>query len=369
MIKKGVDYAKIKILIAGGYGSVGTHISELLSQDEKFLPVIAGRSEEKAQALAEKFDCKWTTIDLENKNSIREALRNVNIVISCYIPSGDFNTFLPDIAAENGIHYLDVAAFNNFNESVIQLNEKADKNNAILITAMGLYPGMPGLILASNKDYFDTIDSVDIYFTSGGKMDGLSVLSLQGINLMMDVPPQQWNGKEWIDAGSKGVKENISEPFNKKISFFPFMITYDLLKIPKIIKCNKIVMWSGTESLFQGLVFLLGIKMGFAKDIKKAEKFIKVLRFLGKNKNDNYSMKIVSKGIRDNENLKRIIEMNAPEELLTAIVPVIFCEQIADGYINKNGAFTGPEIVDTSKFIDALKEYDIDYRESIVTGE
>ena len=45
---------KTKILVAGGYGSVGTHISSLLSQNDKFIPVIAGRSKEKAKALAEK---------------------------------------------------------------------------------------------------------------------------------------------------------------------------------------------------------------------------------------------------------------------------------------------------------------------------
>lgn len=350
---------KIRILVAGGYGSVGTHVSSLLAQNDKFIPVVAGKNKDKAKMLAAKLNCEWIGIDLENKNSIQDALKNIDITISCYIPSGDFNIFLPEIAAENGIHYLDIAAFNHFNEKVMRCNKMAVENNTMLITALGLYPGMPGLILASNKDCFDTINSVDIYFTSGGKMDGLSVLSLQGINIMMNVPPTQWNGEQWIKAESKGTKEYISEPFNKKISFFPFMITYDLLKIPEIVKCNKIVMWSGTESLFQGLIFLLGIKMGWAKNLKKAGKFIKVLRFLGKNKNEDYSMKIVTKGIKDNKTLERVVEMNAPEELLTAIVPVIVCEQIVQGIINKPGAFTGPESVNAKNFIKVLKEKDI----------
>jgi saccharopine dehydrogenase-like NADP-dependent oxidoreductase len=289
---------KKEILIVGGYGTVGSHISSFLSKNDQFMPVIAGRSEEKAKALAQKLNCKWKTIDLKNKDAIEDALKNVYMVISCFIPSGDFNTLLPEMAAEYGIHYLDVAAFNDFNERVTGINKKAVENNATLITALGLYPGMPGLIVAGNKDYFDKIDAVDIYFTSGGKMAGLSVLSLQGISLMMAVTPRYWNGEKWTETDSRGTKEYISEPFNKEISFFPFMITYDLLKVPEIIECNKIVMWSGTESLFQGLVFLLGMKLGLAKDIKRAKNFIKVLRFLGKNKNEDYSMKIVTKGIK-----------------------------------------------------------------------
>jgi len=356
---------QLKVLIAGGYGSVGTHISEMLSQDEKFIPVIAGRNEEKAKALADKLNCDWKGIDLGNENSINDALADIDIAINCFIPSADFNTILPELAAETGIHYLDVAAFNNFNERVTGLNKKAAVNKTVLITALGLYPGMPGLVLASNKEYFDRVDSVNIYFASGGRMEGLSVLSLQGINLMMNIPARQWNGEEWIKANSRGTTEYISNPFNKKLSFFPFMITYDLLKIPEVMKCNKIVMWSGTESLFQGLVLLLGLKMGFARTENKAENFLKVLRFLGRKKNEDYSMKIVTKGPKDEKSLERVVEMNGPEELLTAIVPAIVCQQIADGVINKPVAFTGPEVVNIQEFIASLKTKNIGYQETL----
>ncbi len=360
---------KNKILVAGGYGVVGSHISSLLSKNDTFIPVIAGRDEEKAKALARKLNCDWTGIDLENERSMKEALKNVNIVVSCYIPDSGFNTILPELAAENGVHYLDIAAFNGFSDRVTRLNPKAVENNATLITALGLYPGAPGLILAGSNDYFDTIDSIDIYFTSGGKMDKLSPLSLQGVNFMMNETPRRWNGEQWVETGSMGVKEHISEPFNKRISFYPFMITHDLLKIPEIVTCNKMVMWSGTESLFQGLIFFLGMKMGFEKNIRGVETFIKVLRFLGRNKNENYSLKIVTKGVKDNNDLERIVEMNAPEEALTAIVPVIVAEQIARGDIAEPGAFTGPEVVDARKFLDSLKEKNIEFKESLKKDE
>lgn len=55
--------------------------------------------------------------------------------------------------------------------------------------------------------------------------------------------------------------------------------------------------------------------------------------------------------------------MNGPEELLTAIVPVIVCEQIVEGDIKKSGAFTGPEVVNVQKFIESLKTKGINYKE------
>lgn len=353
-----------QVLIGGGYGSVGSHITALISKTTGMIPVVAGRDGEKAKALAQKFGCRWKTVDLTNKNSIENALKNIDIVINCYIPSDDFTTSLPEKAAKSGIHYLDIAAFNNYNERVVDLNKIAAKNNAVLVTGLGLYPGMPGLILAGNKEFFDKIDSVDIYFTSGGKMEGLSALSLQGISQMMNVAPLVWNGDKWVKPVNRGTREYIAEPFNRKISFFPFMITHDLIMLPGIMESGKIAMWSGTESVFQGMVFLVGMKLGFAKKMKKAKKFIRVLRFLGKNKNEDYSMKIVTRGIKDNMIFERVVEMNAPEELLTAGVAGIICEQISDGHIKKAGAFTGPEVVNAQKFSESLKAMDIHYKES-----
>lgn len=354
-----------KILVVGGYGAVGSHISALLSNDERVIPVVAGRNEKKAKALAQKLDCDWKTIDLENPKSVEEGLKGIHIVISCYVPSANFNTLLAQKAAESGIHYMDLAAFEDYNKRVISLGNTAKQNNSTLITALGLYPGIPAIILAGMKDHFDQIDSADIYFVSGGKMEGLSPLSLQGVAHMMSVPPRQWNGKEWILAKPGSTKEYLSFPFDKPVSCFPFLITYDLTQVPELVPCSKINMWSGNETLFQGMVFFLGLKLGFAKTVKRAGKFVKVLRAIGKKQHEEYSLKIVVKGTKDSVNHKRIIEIAGAEEFLTAIVPVIVCEQLVHGDINQPGAFIGPQILNTKKFKDSLKAHDIHYKETI----
>lgn len=352
------------VLIVGGYGAVGTIISALLANNENIVPVVAGRNENKSKTLAEHLNCKWELIDLEKKESIGRVLKKINIVINCYIPSGDFNTLLPELAAESGIHYLDVAAFYTFNEKVIKLNKKAEQNGAILITALGLFPGMAGLILGSNINYFDQIKRVDIFFTSGGNMDKMTPLSLQGIGHLMGVAPMQWEDKKWIKASGNGKKEYISDPFNKTITFYPYMVTYDLIKLSGIEKIDKMVMWSMSESLFLGIFLLLGLKIGLAKTMKRAENFLPLLRFLGRNKSKNYSMKIVAKGERNNKGFERIVEMNETEEYLTAIVPVLACEQIANGDITRAGAYTGADIIDIEKFIETIKKYNINYTDS-----
>ncbi len=356
----------MQILIAGGYGVVGQVVTELLSQRiESIQSVVAGRNVEKTQAVAEKFNCKWTSIDLESDESIKTALTGIDVVINCYIPSADFNTLLAENAADMGIHYLDVGAFNAFNEKIVALHDLAVSNQATLITALGLYPGMASLILASNRDYFDEIDKIDIYFTSGGKMEGLSVLSLQGINYMMNITPQIWNGQQWVTANSSGTKALINKPFNNEISFYPFMVSYDLLMIPEMIPCNSLKMWSGTESLVQGLVFLLGMKANLASTVSKAKRFLKILQYMGKKLNENYSMKIVIKGSKQGAQLERVVEMNGKEEYLTALVPVLLCDQLISGTIARSGAFTGGQIADANDFINMLKTMEIDYSDRV----
>lgn len=150
----------------------------------------------------------------------------------------------------------------------------------------------------------------------------------------------------------------------KKFFFYPSMITSDLLSIPGIINSNKIVMWSGSESFLQGMVLFFGVKRGYAKKIEKAEKFLKFLKFIGRNKNKNCLMKIITTGSCDNIKHERIVELHATEELLTAIAPVIVCEQIVNGDIKQSGAFTAPEVVNIQKFLASFKEKNINYKES-----
>ena len=356
---------KKQVLVVGGYGFIGTTISSLLSKSNDLIPIIAGRDSEKAEALAKKLECGFRIIDLKKESLIEKALENIDIVICCYIDSNNLNTSLPEKAIKLGIHYLDVSGINEYNDKITNLNNKAIENNVILITALGLYPGIAGLLLADNKNYFEQIGSVEIFFTMGGNMDGISTLSLCDIGYMMDASAMQYDGKKWVTTNGKGKNEYIGGPFNKKIFFYPSMITSDLLSIPEIINSNKIVMWSGCESFFQGMVLYFGIKRGYVKAKEKAGKFLKLLRFIGRKKSKNYMMRIITKGSRHNIKNERIVEFNAKEDFLTAISPVLVCQQIANGDIKQSGAYTAPQIVNTKKFLESFKECDVNFKESI----
>ena len=303
-------------------------------------------------------NCDWIRIDLDHSDSISSGLQDVDIVINCYIPSDDYPIKLAEIAVEQQVHYLDLSAFNGYCHRVMQLNALALRKKVTLITALGVYPGIPGLILADADTYFSKIQSAEFYFVMGGKLEGLTPLSLMGVQHMMDVPPLVWDTDQWRKPQVTGVQEPISEPFNKSVVLSPGMITYDLQMMPETMKIEKIAFFSGMENLFQGFVFFCGMKLGKAKNKKNAARFLKLLQFLGKSRRNHPEMalKAVVQGIKDEKPVKRIHKIHGSEDDLTAVIPVLVCDQLINGKINQSGAFTGPQIVNTRAVMQFFKE-------------
>lgn len=160
---------KARILIAGGYGAVGKNMASLLARRPGIMPVVGGRNTEKAAALAEHLNCEWIWIDLDDTASISNGLKDMDIVINCCIPSDNAPTRLAEAAVEQKVHYLDVSAFNGYCSRVMALDSPAHEKGVTLITALGAYPGIPGLILADAGQYFSEIHAAEFFFVMGGQ--------------------------------------------------------------------------------------------------------------------------------------------------------------------------------------------------------
>lgn len=356
---------KARILIAGGYGAVGQEVVKLISQRSDMTAVVGGRNRDKARKCAEQFDCEWQVMDLDDLESIKVNLHSIDIVINAFIPSDAYHVDLAEMAIGAGTHYLDVNAFIGYSERVMKLDPVAKEKDVTLITALGAYPGIPALLIADAMHHFSEIKSSNIYFAMGGKLEGMTPLAISGLDYMMNVTPMKWKDDHWENAEMKGTSEIMGEPFNKKIGFFPGMITYDLLKIPDMVKIEQIANWSGMENALQGMILYFGVKLGLGKNEKRAKKFLGLLKFLGKSMryHPDTALKIVVDGIQDGTQKKRTIELHHTEDYLTALIPVLACEQLIGGQIEKRGAFTGPQVFDTGALIDGLKDSLVAYHE------
>lgn len=359
---------KKRVLIVGGYGTVGNLISEILSRDERILLTISGRNQMKAKELAERFGAEWITIDLTDIQSISSALVNIDIVINCFSgPFTNFHLVLPELASKRGIHYLDVAGSYEYAERFLKLNDQAAENKSILVTALGANPGIPGIMVMNARHEFDEIDSCRIYFVIGSTFDGISVSSLKELKHMFDVKPLVWDKSQWSDASTKSIKEYMGKPFEKEI-YMGLSLTRDLLAIPGLLQTNHISFWSGSQSTIQGLVMLIGLKIGMTRNDRLAQLLLKLLKKTGEGKNAvaDVLIKVVITGIKDGIEHKKGYEMYCDENYATAIAPSIICQQIVEGKIAKFGAFVPPEVVPAKDFIDRLDKFKINFS---LTGE
>ncbi len=354
---------KTKILIVGGYGTVGSVVSEILAKDERIALVIAGRNESKASAMANKLGAEWRTVDVNDEQSISSALVGVDVVVNCF--GGPFTNapaFLAEYAAKSGIHYMDLSGSYEFTERFLKLNDLAVKNKATLITALGSNPGIPGIAVMSVKDEFDTLESGKIVYVLGAGLEGISAPSLMELKHMFDVKPLVWSKTQWIQPKSLTIKEYVGKPFDREIHMSPF-ITRDLLVIPEMIGLDELSFLSGTQFMGQGLVMILGLSLGLPKTESGARFLLNVLKRMGKSKEatSDALIRVEVTGKNNGARRKRIIEMYCEENYVTALVPAIVCQQLVENKITRHGAFVPPEIVPAADFMERLAKFAINY--------
>lgn len=354
---------KQNVLIVGGYGTVGSLVSEILGNDERIGVIIAGRNAAKAKQLAHTLQAEWRTLDVRNAQSLSPALQDVDLVINCF--SGPFThapLLLPELAAKSGIHYLDVAGSYEYAERFLQLNALAASNNATLITALGANPGIPGIALMSAKDDFNVFESVRIVFVLGAKIDGISVSSLKELKHMFDVKPLIWSDAQWVTPDKPDRKEYIGKPFEKDV-YLGIFLTRDLLIIPELIQIDELSFWSGFQATIQGMTMILGLKLGLEKSTPSAQLLLNVLKRMGQAKwaTSDALIKLELIGKNGSTRQKRTINIHCEESYMTAIAPALVCQQLIEGKITKHGAFVPPEVVLATDFMEQLENFPIHY--------
>ena len=353
-----------KVLIIGGYGKVGTEAAALLSSVPNIQLSIGGRNIEKAKAAASKFNAEAVYIDTDNILSIEEAVKNTDIVINCFIDIDKVNTDVAKTVIKFGKIYIDPAGVpNDHLHAIIALHHEAVAGNALVITGLGVNPGIIGILLQNHASRFEEVTESEVYFTLGSNFEDISVLSLRGVGKMTSIPPKIFTDGNWIKPVQSSKKLFIDSPFNKKIFFGASAFTPDIEFMPDLKTFKKISIWSGIERFLQSMVFLFGIKLGYTKSDKKAERFLKFLNYLGRNKkyHPELNLTILTMGKANGKSYLRKTTFCCTEVKATAIAPVLLCRQLIESEINQKGAYYPVQITDTEDFIKRLADSGIGF--------
>lgn len=155
-----------RILIIGGYGNFGSFISRTLAIESNIRVIIAGRSLEKASALANEIGGEAAALDISADISIALNALKPDIVIHT---SGPFQAQGYDVAKSciaYGCHYIDLADGRAFVEGITALDKAARNKSVLVISGASSVPCLTSALVEHYRDEFETLERLDYGITT-----------------------------------------------------------------------------------------------------------------------------------------------------------------------------------------------------------
>ncbi len=141
-----------------GAGLVGFPIALDLSRDPKFDVTLCDIRKDRLAELSGKFGLKTAQADLSDPISVRQLIREADMVVSAVPGHMGFQTLKTVIEEKKNV--VDIAFFP---EDLFDLDELARENGVIAISDMGVAPGMSNLLTGYASRQLDSTEKVRIY--------------------------------------------------------------------------------------------------------------------------------------------------------------------------------------------------------------
>lgn len=367
-----------KITILGGCGVVGSVAAKTLLSFKDFEITVA----DKEKKLFEKvFEgslnyIKFLEFDADNKNSIREVIKDSDVVLNTVGPYYKFGPKILKEAIELNKNYVDVCDDFDATKEDLSFDILAKSKNISCLIGMGSSPGFANVLVKFADEFlFDQIESIDIYHAHGGEEhEGPAVVKHRIHSMLIDIPV-------YIDGEYKNVKlfEESGKALEEEEEFYGLgkYLVYayphpETITLPKYIKNVKRVTNLGIVLPPQYAELIKNVvKTGIVEEepIDLGGQKISPLDFsvnyiLHKRKEflEKYGpkqpvgcLKIKIKGIKNGEKIKYVFSMFSKEKGMgegTGIPAAIGTKLMAEDLIKQKGVFPPEGGVNT---IDVLK--------------
>lgn len=157
-----------KVLVLGGYGACGSHISRLLARDAGIACVIGGRDVVRGGALADELGALFVPVDITRPASLNAALEGVFAVVNACGPFHWQDYTVAERCARRGVHYVDFATDRGYVLGIAKLSPQAAGSGAALVSGGGSLLALSSVLVDAIRDPFDTIDRIDVAVSYGG---------------------------------------------------------------------------------------------------------------------------------------------------------------------------------------------------------
>ncbi|MBW2162747.1 MAG: saccharopine dehydrogenase NADP-binding domain-containing protein, partial [Deltaproteobacteria bacterium] len=125
-----------KILIYGSYGYTGDLIARFAKEDGVHV-VLSGRNAERLSEQAERYGFDSVAADVSDPDSIRSALRDIDVVIHCAGPFAHTYEAMARACLDTGTHYTDITGEAEVYEGLWAMDDEAKRAGIMLLPGTG----------------------------------------------------------------------------------------------------------------------------------------------------------------------------------------------------------------------------------------
>ena len=271
---------KDKILIIGGYGTVGSIVSRQLALRYPSKIIVGGRNKDKAQMLIEQngLSAKAIYLDVEKERFDEVDFNEIHTAVSCI---ETMNLFFILECIQFNINYTEVGASFDVHKRFFELSDYIDNSDCLVIPSVGLVPGLSNILAFNGAKQFSEIEEIHTYVMLGlGESHGID-----SVRWMLEKANSSFKIK--TKEGSVVVKgfthprstRLLNEQGERTFYFFDFS---DHHTIPLLVDTKAIDTRIGFDSRAITYLFYLLQKIGFLKWYKNLgpKRLKKVLDFI-----------------------------------------------------------------------------------------
>ncbi len=158
------------LLVYGAYGYTGRLIVERAVR-EGDAPIVAGRREAPARALAEAHGLPWRAFDLDAPRELARGLEGVALVLHCAGPFSRTSAPMVSACLAVGAHYLDITGEIDVFEAVLARREAAARAGVVLLPGAGFDVVPSDCLAARLAERLPGAVELELAFTTlGGRM-------------------------------------------------------------------------------------------------------------------------------------------------------------------------------------------------------
>ena len=195
-----------KVLVVGGYGRIGNSVAQDLIKHTDAEVTITSR-----QARSGIKPFKSLVLDLNDCQTLQQAISNYDLVIHCAGPfhHRDGRVLLSCIDA--GVDYIDVSDHRSFYQRVIQNRDRAISAGITAILNTGIFPGISNSMVKQGIEEFDRPQKIHLsYIVAGSGGAGLTVMRTTFLGLRNKF--SAWIDGKWQDTSPYTEREVIEFP-------------------------------------------------------------------------------------------------------------------------------------------------------------